>query len=275
MDILDLRKEFPQLQETVYGRPLVYLDNAATSLRPRSVIAKWDEMSSRFSANLHRAVHYTAGVATAEFEGARAEVAAFIGADDPSEVVFTSGTTQSINLLAYCLGESLFEAGDEIIIAECEHHSDIVPWQLLVGRKDLKIKVLPIDDRGVLRIDELSSLLSPKTRLCCVAQISNVLGIINPIGEIARICHANGTLLFVDGAQGVVHCRTDVKELDCDFYAFSGHKMLSPMGIGVLYGKKKLLEEMEPFLRGGEMIEYVTLESATYAELPQIGRAHV
>ena len=268
MDIALLRKEFPQLQETVYGRPLVYLDNAATSLRPRSVIAKWDEMSSRYSANLHRAVHYTANVATEEFESARAAVAAFIGASDPSEVVFTSGTTQSINLLAFCLGESLVEEGDEILIAECEHHSDIVPWQLLAERKNLKIKVLPVDERGELRIDILPSLLSPRTRLCCVAQVSNVLGIVNPVKEIARFCHDNGTLLLVDGAQGVVHCKTDVKALDCDFYAFSGHKIYAAPGTGVLWGRKALLDKLPPYMGGGEMIGTVKWAGSTYAEIP-------
>lgn len=268
MNIDELRSCFPQTAETVYGKPLVYLDNAATSFRPLSVVHKWDDMSLRFNSNLHRAVHRTASLATEEYESTRAEVASFIGAAYAEEVIFTSGTTQSINLLATVLGSS-FNAGDEIIIAESEHHSDIVPWQLLSERKDLKIKVLPIDDNGEIRIDLLPSLLNDKTRICCFAQVSNVLGIVNPVRQIADMCHANGTLVLVDGAQGIAHARTDVQSMDCDFYAFSAHKMYGVPGVGALYGKKHLLESLPPYMGGGEMIESVSWSKTSFAPVPR------
>ncbi len=265
----DIRKEFPQLEQTVYSRPLVYLDNAATSLRCRSVVDKWEEMSLRLNSNLHRAVHRTANLATREFEDARAAVGGFIGAD-AGEIVFTSGTTQSVNMLAFCLGEQpgIFAPGDEILIAECEHHSNIVPWQLLAERKGLKIKVLPVNSKGELPLEILSGSLSGRTKLCCVAQVSNVLGVVNPVREIADICHANGTLVLVDGAQGIVHLPVDVKELGCDFYAFSGHKMYAATGTGVLYGRRALLEALPPFMGGGEMIGSVSWAGTTYADPP-------
>ena len=270
MDIHQIRSQFPQLGEKVYGRQLVYLDNAATSLRPVQVVEKWDEMSLRHNSNLHRAVHKTAVDATEEYESTRAAVAAFIGAAEPSEIIFTSGTTQSCNLLASCLENGgFFREGDEILICGSEHHSNIVPWQMVAGRKGLKIKVLPVDDRGEIRISELPALLSGRTRLCAVAQVSNVLGIINPIPEIARICHANGTLLFVDGAQGIPHLATDVRQLGCDFYAFSGHKMYAAPGTGILYGRRELLEAFPPYMGGGEMIESVSWEKTTYAPIPR------
>ena len=270
MDIDQIRSQFPQLKEKVYGRQLVYLDNAATSLRPVSVAEKWAEMSLRHNSNLHRAVHKTAVDATEEYESTRAAVAAFIGAAAPEEIVFTSGTTQSSNLLASCLEHgNFFAEGDEILICEAEHHSNIVPWQMVAARKDLKIKVLPIDDRGQILISELGNLLTPRTKICAVAQASNVLGIINPIRKIADICHANGTLVFVDGAQGIPHLPTDVKEMDCDFYAFSGHKMYAAPGTGILYGKRSLLEALPPYMGGGEMIESVSWEKTTYAPVPR------
>lgn len=270
MDIDQIRSQFPQLKEKVYGRQLVYLDNAATSLRPVSVAEKWAEMSLRHNSNLHRAVHKTAVDATEEYESTRAAVAAFIGAAAPEEIVFTSGTTQSSNLLASCLEHgNFFAEGDEILICEAEHHSNIVPWQMVAARKVLKIKVLPIDDRGQILISELGNLLTPRTKICAVAQVSNVLGIINPIRKIADICHANGTLFFVDGAQGIPHLPTDVKEMDCDFYAFSGHKMYAAPGTGILYGKRSLLEALPPYMGGGEMIESVSWEKTTYAPVPR------
>ena len=269
MDIKSVRSQFPQLQESVYGKPLVYLDNAATSLRPLSVVQAWGEMSLKHNSNLHRAVHKTAVDATEKFESTRAAVATFLGAASPKEIIFTSGTTQSINLLASCLENSgFFSAGDEILIAESEHHSNIVPWQMIAGRKGLKIKVLPVDSRGGLLLEKLPELLTPRTRICCVAQVSNVLGIINPIKEICEICHTNRTLVLVDGAQGVVHLDTDVRALDCDFYAFSGHKMFAAPGVGVLYGKKSLLEDLPPYMGGGEMIESVSWEKTTFAPVP-------
>ena len=268
MNIETLRKEFPQLQQTVYGKPLVYLDNAATALRCSSVIDKWNEMSVQFNSNLHRAVHRTAVLATDEFESTRSAVAHFINAASPSEIVFTSGTTQSVNLLAFCLGESFFKAGDEIIIGEAEHHSNLVPWQLLAQRKALKIKVLPLNDNGEYEIERLNDLLSPRTRLCCIAHVSNVLGIINPVKEICSICHANGTLVFVDGAQAVAHTSVDVADIACDFYAFSGHKMYAAPGTGVLYGRQDLLESFPPYMGGGEMIESVSWIQSSFAPVP-------
>lgn len=269
MTVREIRSQFPQLGESVYGKPLVYLDNAATSLRPQSVIDSWNRMSSRCTANIHRAVHYTANAATKAFEDARAAVAEFIGAD-PGETVITSGTTQGINLVAVSLGRmpGFFSAGDEILIAESEHHSNIVPWQLLAKDKGLVIKVLPVSDNGSLRLDLLPELLSPRTRICCVAQASNVLGIVNPVREISDACHSNGTLVLVDGAQGIVHVPTDVRALGCDFYAFSAHKMYGTPGVGVLYGRRELLDRMPPYMGGGEMIESVSWENTSFASAP-------
>ena len=268
--IEELREQFPQLSTKVYGKPLVYLDNAATSLRPTSVIKMWEYMSARYSANLHRAVHYTSAKATEQFEEAREETADFIGANSPKEIVFTSGTTQSINLLAFCLGErkGFLNVGDEILIAEEEHHSNILPWQFLAERKNLKIKVLPVNDRGALRLEELPRLVTDRTRICTVAQVSNVLGLVNPVRQIADYCHQRGVLVVVDGAQGIVHCKTDVKELGADFYAFSGHKLYAAPGTGVLWGKKALLDAMPPYMGGGEMVGTVKWEKSTYASVP-------
>lgn len=268
MNSEELRSYFPQLSERVYGNPLVYLDNAATAMRPVQVVRKWDEMSLKLNSNLHRAVHHIADLATEEYESARAEVADFIGAASGDEIVFTSGTTASINLVAYSFGEAFVGEGDEIIVSESEHHSDIVPWQLLCGRKKAVLRVLPVDDYGCLRLDVLKSLLSEKTKLVCVTHISNVLGLVNPIKEIVNVCHSNNCPILVDGAQGVVHESVDVSELDCDFYAFSGHKIYAAPGTGVLYGKKKWLDVMPPFLGGGEMIATVSWNGTTYAAAP-------
>lgn len=265
----DLRRQFPQLSETVYGKQLVYLDNAATSLRPRSVIDKWTELSSRFNSNLHRAVHHTAAVATEEYESTRDAVATYINATDRKEIVFTSGTTASVNLLAYSFGEAFVCEGDEIIVSESEHHSNIVPWQMMSERRGAVLKVLPVDDEGHLRIDMLESLLTGRTKLLAVAHISNVLGLVNPVKSIVNICHSKGCKVFVDGAQGIVHCPVDVQETDCDFYAFSGHKIFAAPGTGVLYGKKQLLEQMPPYMGGGEMIATVRWSGTSYAPLPQ------
>ena len=269
MDVNSLRSQFPQLKESVYGKQLVYLDNAATSLRPLSVVQAWDELSLKHNSNLHRAVHKTAVDATEKFEATRVAVADFIGASSPKEIVFTSGTTQSINLLAACLENAgFFSEGDEILIAESEHHSNIVPWQMVANRKRLKIKVLSIDNNGEILISKLPELLTPKTKICCVAQVSNVLGIINPVKEICEICHTNGTLVLVDGAQGIAHLTTEVLALGCDFYAFSGHKMFAAPGMGVLYGKKQLLDSLPPYMGGGEMIESVSWDKTTFAPVP-------
>lgn len=270
MNIDQIRESFPQLKEKVYGRQLVYLDNAATSLRPLSVVRKWEEMSLRFNSNLHRAVHQTAVVATEEYESTRADVASFIGAASAEEIVFTSGTTQSINLLAGTIVRSdLLAENDEILVCEAEHHSNIVPWQLVKEHKSLKINILPVNQRGEISLEILQKTLTPRTKLCCVAQISNVLGIVNPIEEMVKICHANGTLVLVDGAQGIVHLPTDVRKMDCDFYAFSGHKMFASPGTGVLYGKRELLEKLPPYMGGGEMIESVSWNNTTFAPVPR------
>jgi len=268
MNTEELRKQFPQLAELVYGKPLVYLDNAATSLRPLSVVRKWEEMSLKYNANLHRAVHHTAEVATEEFEKARDKVSEFINAAHREEIIFTSGATASINLVAYSFGEVFVGEGDEIVVTESEHHSNIVPWQMLCTRKKAQLKVLKVDDNGEMDIDSLSSLISPRTKLVCIAQISNVLGVLNPVKEIVNICHSKGCKALVDGAQGVVHAPVDVRDLDCDFYAFSGHKLYAAPGTGVLYGKRELLEALPPFLGGGEMIGSVSWDKTTYAHLP-------
>lgn len=268
MNIESIRIQFPELSESVYGKPLVYLDNAATAQRPRSVVDKWTELSTRYNANLHRAVYHIADLATEEYEKTRASVRDFINAASSDEIVFTSGTTASINLLAFSFGEAFLKDGDEVILTEEEHHSDIVPWQLLRERHHIVIKVLPVDDRGHLSVDALASLISPRTRLVCVTQVSNVLGLENPIKEIASICHSNGCLVFVDGAQGIVHLPVDVRSLDCDFYAFSGHKIYAAPGTGVLYGKKELLDQLPPFMGGGEMIGTVKWDKTTFAPVP-------
>ena len=269
MTVEDLRNEFPQLGRSVYGKPLVYLDNAATSLRPRSVIERWTASASEATANLHRAVHRIATEATEAYESARDAVASFINAAERQEVIFTCGATHAINLAAFGIGEAFIKPGDEIIIGEAEHHSDIVPWQMLCERRGASIKVLPVDDSGRLRIEELPALLTSRTRLMCVAHISNVLGLVNPVAEIAAACRANGTLLLVDGAQGIVHQHVDVQALGCDFYAFSGHKMYGAPGTGVLWGRRVLLEQMPPMFGGGEMIATVRWSGTSYAPLPQ------
>ena len=268
-EISEIRAQFPQLQELVYGKPLVYLDNAATSLRPVSVVHKWNEMSLKYNSNLHRAVHYMAQKATDEYEATRVAVGSAIGAA-AGKIVFTAGATASLNLVASCLSESYLKEGDEIIIAESEHHSNIVPWQMACRRTGAKIKVLPVDDRGYLRIQELESMITEgRTKLLCVAQVSNVLGIINPIKEIVNICRSKGCATVVDGAQGIVHCPVNVADLGCDFYAFSGHKVYAAPGTGVLYMREEWAEKLPPYMGGGEMIDTVSWESSTYAPAPQ------
>lgn len=269
MNIEYIRSQFPQLSEKVYGKQLVYLDNAATIQRPQSVIDKWVELSSKMNSNLHRAVHKIAADATEEYETTRDAVKEFLGAKHREEIIFTSGATASLNLVAHCFSEAFVHEGDEIIIAESEHHSDIVPWQMECEKRGATIKVLPVDEDGLLMVDKLPEILSERTKILCVAQISNVLGIVNPVKEIVSICHSRGCYVLVDGAQGVVHENVNVQDLDCDFYAFSGHKMYAAPGTGVLYGKKELLEKMPPFLGGGEMIGTVTWKKTTYAPLPQ------
>ena len=264
-----IRQEFPELGEQVYGKALVYLDNAATSQRPRSVIRKWTEMSEKYNANLHRAVHRIADLATNEYEATRDAVRAYLNAEFREEIIFTSGATAALNLVAFSFGEAFVGEGDEIVVGEAEHHSDIVPWQLLCKRKGASLKVRPVDDSGHLRLDLLPGLLTPRTKLVCVAHISNVLGLVNPVKEIVNICHSKNCAVLVDGAQGIVHERVDVRELGCDFYAFSGHKVYAAPGTGVLYGRRELLEQMPPYMGGGEMIGTVRWEETTWAPLPQ------
>ena len=268
MTVEELRKQFPGLSGTVYGKPLVYLDNAATIQRPASVIDKWTDLTVHHNANLHRAVHKIAAEATEEYESARDAVRSFLNAKSREEIIFTSGATASINLVAFCFGEAFVRPGDEIVVSESEHHSNIVPWQMMCERKGARLKVLPVDDEGHLRIDLLESLVSDRTRLVCVAQISNVLGIINPVKDVVKICHSKGCAVLVDGAQGIVHTSVDVRDLDCDFYVFSGHKVYAAPGTGVLYGRRELLENMPPYMGGGEMIDTVKFTGTTYAPLP-------
>ncbi len=268
-DTLLIRQDFPQLARTVYGKPLVYLDNAATSLRPHSVIARWIRSAERQTANLHRAVHRTAVEATDAYELARDAVRAFINAPEREEVIFTSGATHSINLAAFGIGEAFISAGDEIIVGEAEHHSNLVPWQMMCARKGARLVKLPVADSGELRTDLLPGLIGPQTKLVCVAHISNVLGLVNPVREVAEVCREHGVMLLVDGAQGVVHQPVDVQALGCDFYAFSGHKMYCAPGTGVLWGRRGLLEQMPPMFGGGEMIDTVRWEGSTWAPLPR------
>ena len=259
---------FPALSRKVYGKDLVYLDNAATSQRTQSVIDLWNRISTESNANIHRAVHRMADEATIAYEDARNAVKDFLNAEFREEIIFTSGTTASINLAAYCFGEAFVREGDEIIVTEAEHHSNIVPWQLMCKRKGAVLRVLPVDDDGYLILDKLDEILNEKTRIMAVTHISNVLGIINPVKEIIVRCHSKGVPVLIDGAQGIVHCNVDVQYLDCDFYAFSGHKLYAATGTGVLYGKKKWLEQMPPYMGGGEMVGTVSFEETTYAQLP-------
>ena len=269
MNVRNIREQFPILSTKVYGKDLVYFDNAATSQRPASVIDKWNRLTSEFNANIHRGVHRLAEVATDEYETTRDAVRDFLNAESREEIVFTSGTTASINLVAFSFGEAFVKEGDEIIVSEAEHHSNIVPWQMLCMRKNALLKVLRIDDNGHFNLDELKSLITEHTRIVTVTQISNVLGIVNPVEEIVRICHERNVPVLIDGAQGVVHGGIDVRKVDCDFYAFSGHKMYAATGVGVLYGKKQWLDAMPPYMGGGEMIARVRFSGTTYADTPE------
>lgn len=264
----DVRSYFPLLLQKVNGKPLAYLDNAATSQKPQAVIDVVNELHASLNGNIHRGVHYMAEQCTARYEAARERIRAYINAAKAHEVIFTAGATASVNLVAFAFGERYVRAGDEVVVTEMEHHSNIVPWQLLCERKGATLRVLPFAHSGELRVDMLPALLSRKTRLLAVAQTSNVLGVVNPLEEIIRVAHAAGVPVLVDGAQGVQHGRTDVQLLGCDFYAFSGHKIYAPTGIGVLYAREKLLDEMPPYQGGGDMIKTVTFDKTTYADLP-------
>ena len=264
----DIRADFPILSREVYGRPLVYLDNAATTQKPRAVVEAIAQEYYSVNANVHRGVHFLSQQATTLHEEARERVRAFIGAKSVSEIVFTRGTTESLNLVATSFGETFLHEGDEVLLTVMEHHSDIVPWQLLRERKGIVIKVIPMNDAGELDMEAYERLFTPRTRLVCVAHVSNVLGTVNPIARMAEVAHAHGAYLLADGAQSVPHFKVDVQALGCDFLTFSGHKIYGPTGIGVLYGREALLEQMQPYQGGGEMIARVTFEKTTYERLP-------
>ena len=268
MNVHEIRSMFPALSRKVYGKDLVYLDNAATSQRVQTVLDEWNRISAESNANIHRAVHRLADEATQAYEAARDAVKDFLNAAGREEIVFTSGTTAAVNLVAFCYGEAFVNEGDEVVVTEAEHHSNIVPWQLMCKRKGALLKVLPVDECGHLKVELLDQILTDKTKILAVTHISNVLGIINPVKDIIEKCHSKGVPVLVDGAQGAVHCRVDVQDLDCDFYVFSGHKLYAATGTGVLYGKKKWLDAMPPYMGGGEMVGTVTFAETTYAPLP-------
>ncbi len=262
------RSDFPILNEKVYGKTLVYLDNAATTQKPQVVIDALHDYYCRINSNIHRGVHCLSQLATNEFELARESVRQYIHAATTQEVIFTRGATESINLVAASFGRTYLHEGDEVIVSEMEHHSNIVPWQIACEERRAKLKVLPFNEKGELIISELENLMTDKTKIVAVAHVSNSLGTVNPVDEIIRIAHRHNVPVLIDGAQAVAHCPVDVQALDCDFYCFSGHKMYAPMGIGVMYGKAKWLNEMQPYQGGGEMIRDVTFEKTTYNDLP-------
>ena len=267
-DIAAIRNDFPILGREVYKRPLVYLDNGATTQKPRQVVDAMVDEYYNVNANVHRGVHFLSQQATDLHEQSRETVRRFINAKSTSEIIFTRGTTESINLLAFSFGEAFVKKGDEILVTEMEHHSNIVPWQMLCERKGARLRVVPISDEGTLRMDEYRRLLSDKTRLVCCTHVSNVLGTVNPVKEIVEIAHSNGTPVLIDGAQSTPHFAVDMQEIGCDFFAFSGHKIYAPTGVGVLYGKEEWLEKLPPYQGGGEMIQKVTFEHTTYNALP-------
>lgn len=269
ISVNEIRQMFPLLSRQIYGKQLIYFDNAATSQRPQSVLDLWNRLSTQSNANIHRGIHRLSEEATAEYENTRDYVRQFLNAQHREEIVFTSGATAAINLVAFSFGEAFVGEGDEVIVSEVEHHSDIVPWQMMCQRKKAVLKVLKVDDSGHLMVDSLNSLITERTKIVAVTQISNVLGIVNPIDRIVEICHSKGVPVLVDGAQGIVHHGMDVTKTDCDFYAFSGHKIYAATGVGVLYGKKKWLDKMPPYMGGGEMISSVKFSGTTYAPLPE------
>jgi len=266
--IEDIRSDFPILSTMVHGKPLVYLDNGATTQKPEQVIRVMNELYRTTNANVHRGVHYLSDMVSERYEAARETVRAFINAQKKEEVIFTAGTTASINAIAFSFGERYVREGDEIIISGMEHHANIVPWQMLCQRKMAKLKVIPFSDDGVLDLDSYRSMLNERTRIVAVTHVSNVLGTVNPVKEIVREAHRHDIPVLVDGAQGIQHGTVDVSDIDCDFYVFSGHKVYGPNGIGVLYGKERLLNEIPPYQGGGDMIANVTFEKTTYNDLP-------
>lgn len=268
IDAENIRKDFPILGREVYGKPLVYLDNAATTQKPRCVIDSISEAYCNVNANVHRGIHFLSQQATDMMEAARDNVRQFIGAGSTEEIIFTRGTTESFNLLASSFSQAFLKEGDEVVISGMEHHSNIVPWQIQAGIHGFRLKVVPVLDNGELDMDAFRALLSEKTRLVSITHVSNVLGTVNPVSEIISIAHSHGIPVAIDGAQSVPHIKVDVQALGADFYAFSGHKIYGPTGIGVLYGRKELLEQMPPYQGGGEMIKRVTFDRTTYNELP-------
>lgn len=276
-NVREIREEFPALRQQIYGKNLIYFDNGATSQKPKLVLDAINLFYSKENANIHRGVHYLSQRATTDYEAARQRIQRYLGARKSEEIIFTKGTTDSINLVAYSFGSTLV-AGDEILISAMEHHSNIVPWQMLCERQGCVLKVAPINQRGELIMDEFDKLLSKKTKLVSIIHISNTLGTVNPVKEIIQKAHAVGAKVLIDGAQSIQHMRIDVKELDCDFYVFSGHKVFGPTGIGVLYGKEEILDRMPPYQGGGDMIARVTFERTTYNELPfkfEAGTPHI
>lgn len=267
-DVNKIRKEFPILERKIYGKPLVYMDNAATSQKPISVIKAIDDYYKKSNSNVHRGVHFLSNEATDLFEGAREKIRNFINAEKTSEIIFVRGTTEAINLVASSYGRKYFKEGDEIIITELEHHANIVPWQIICEQTGAKLKVIPITEEGELKYEEFEKMLSEKTKFVSIAHISNVLGTINPIKKIIDASHKAGAKVLIDGAQSIQHIKIDVKQLDCDFFAFSSHKIYGPTGTGVLYGKEKILEDMPVYQGGGEMIKTVSFEKTIYNDLP-------
>jgi cysteine desulfurase/selenocysteine lyase len=277
-DVWKIREDFPILRREVNGKPLVYLDNAATAQKPQGVIDTLDRFYREENSNVHRGVHFLSQLATEEYEKARVTAQRFLNAAEPREIIFVRGTTEGINLVASSFGRSNVRAGDEILISAMEHHSNIVPWQILCEEKGAHLRVTPINDSGELRLDEFEKLLSSKTRLVAFVHLSNALGTLNPVRRVIEMAHRRNVPVLLDGAQAAPHLRVDVRELDCDFYVFSGHKLYGPTGIGVLYGKAALLEAMPPYQGGGEMISAVTFEKTTYNTIPnkfEAGTPHV
>ncbi len=268
LNIEQLRKEFPILNQTVNGRQLVYFDNAATTHKPRSVVERLTDYYYKENSNIHRGAHYLSQKATEAYEDARKTVATLINAPHKHEIIFTRGTTEAINLVASSFGRKFIRPGDEIIISALEHHSNIVPWQITCEQQQAKLKVIPINEKGELILEEYKKLLNERTRMVAITHVSNSLGTVNPVKEMIEMAHQHDVPVLIDGAQAIPHMKVDVRELDCDFYCFSGHKMYGPMGVGVLFGKEEWLEKMPPYQGGGEMIKEVTFEKTTYNELP-------
>jgi cysteine desulfurase/selenocysteine lyase len=267
-DVEKIRKDFPILERTVYNKPLVYLDNAATTQKPRLVVDSIVDEYYSVNANVHRGVHFLSQQATDLHEEAREKVRAFINAEKTDEIIFTRGTTEAINLLVDSFGNEFMEEGDEVIVSTMEHHSNIVPWQILAAKKGISMRVIPMNDKGELLLDEYEKLFTPKTKIVSIAQVSNVLGTVNPVKQMIATAHAHGVPVLVDGAQSVPHIKVDVRDLDADFFAFSGHKVYGPTGIGVLYGKEDWLDKLPPYQGGGEMIQSVSFEKTTFERLP-------